>query len=158
MSKKSIRQKKPSRVIRKRYGLGIAKIADIFSLLSAAIVGLWKKLWHIAMGVTGKIKEDAIGLPGPAYVFGSAPTTASDIASLYDKAAYPNIYSSPTNHDMPLDNSLWPAWIDNTGDTYSNNPLIASYLGIDGRTAQGTIDDYWVNDDSPAPDPDSNDE
>ena len=27
---------------------------------------------------------------------------------------------------------------------YYNNPLVASKLGLDGRTTRGSIDDYWV--------------
>ena len=44
-------------------------------------------------------------------------------------------------------------YTDAAGDTYSNNPLVASKQGVDGRTTRGTIDDYWVSYESPAPDP-----
>jgi hypothetical protein len=45
---------------------------------------------------------------------------------------------------MPLDSSPWPNWTDGQGDTYSQCPLTASRLGLDGRTTRGSIDDYWV--------------
>ncbi len=68
---------------------------------------------------------------------------------------YSDLYAGPTNGGvMPLlENSSWPTWTDVVGDTYSNNPLIASHLGVDGRTNRGTIDDYWVSYESTAPDP-----
>ena len=37
--------------------------------------------------------------------------------------------------------------------TYPGNPLVASRLGLDGRTTQGSIDDYWVAYGSSAADP-----
>lgn len=158
MSKKSIRQKNPSRANRKRFGINVVKIAEFFSLLSATIAGLWQRLWLMARRVTGKAKEDAIGLPGPAYVLGSAPTSASDIAASYDKSEYPNIHTGPTSGVTPLDKSVWPIWTDAAGDTDSNNPLVASQTEVDGKTNRGTIDDYWVSYDGDTPDLDSNDE
>ena len=111
------------------------------------------------------------GSGGPVYVLSCAATSAADITAIYDREKfpnliagsaaaasyeykYPNLYAGPTNGGvMPLDNSLWPTWMDAGGDTYSNNPLIASHLGVDGRGTYGTIDDYWVSYESTAPDP-----
>ena len=91
---------------------------------------------------------------GPVYVLSCSATSAGDIAGIYDRLGYSNIYTGPTNGGvMPLDNSLWPTYTDVAGDTYSNNPLVASKQGVDGRTTRGTIDDYWVSYESPAPDP-----
>ena len=158
MSKNSIRQKKPSRATRNRYRMKVAIIADLLSLLTTAVAGLWQKLRQAARRASGKTKEDAIWLPGPVYVSGSSPIAASEIATIYDRSEYPDIYSSPTDNDMPVKNSLWPTWTDVVDNTHSNNPLIASDIEVDGRTTQGLIDDDWMSYNSDTPDPDSNDE
>ncbi|MGE5376038.1 MAG: C39 family peptidase, partial [Bacteroidota bacterium] len=109
-------------------------------------------------GKTTNIVETSVGGGGggvaPAYVAGCASTSAGDVAGFYDRGNYPNMYNGPTNGGvMPMDNSLWPTWTDVAGDTYSNNPLIASHMGVDGRTTRGTLDDYWVSYFSGLPDP-----
>ena len=56
------------------------------------------------------------------------------------------MYTGPTNGGvMPLDSSPWPGWTDGHGDLYSQCPLTASHLGLDGRATRGSIDDYWVS-------------
>ena len=76
------------------------------------------------------------------------------IAAYYDRGTYPNMYAGPTNGGvMPLTDTSWPTWSDGY-ETYPNNPLIASHIGVDGRGAiRGSIDDYWVQYDSAANDP-----
>ena len=80
--------------------------------------------------------------------------TASGAVVWVNMNSYPNLYTGPTNGGvMPEDNSPWPTWTDRCGDTYPNNPLLASHMGVDGRTTRGTIDDYWDCYESKAKDP-----
>lgn len=66
------------------------------------------------------------------------------IAAYYDRGAYVNIYTGPTaGSEMPVTDSSWPVWMDET-DSYVSNPLVASQNGIDGRQTKGSIDDYRV--------------
>jgi hypothetical protein len=77
------------------------------------------------------------------------------IAAYYDRNGYPNMYTGPTNGGvMPLSNAstTWGTWSDGY-KTYPENPLIASHIGLDGRTTKGSIDDYWVSYLSDADDP-----
>ena len=75
------------------------------------------------------------------------------IAGYYDRGAYPNMYTGPTNGGvMPATDTSWPTWFDGF-ETYPNNPLIASHINVDGRTTKGSIDDYWVQYESTANDP-----
>jgi hypothetical protein len=86
-------------------------------------------------------------LPVPAYtwVFGCSAVSASMIAAYWDRNGFPNIYTGPTNGGvMPMDNSVWPTWVDVNASSYPGNPLTASRNGLDGRSARGSIDDYWV--------------
>jgi hypothetical protein len=98
---------------------------------------------------------NAVILPGfPSYdwVFGCSAVSGAMIAAYYDRGAYPNMYAGPTDGGvMPLTNS-WGTWSDGY-DTYPNNPLIASHNGVDGRSTNGSIDDYWVQYNSIANDP-----
>jgi hypothetical protein len=116
-----------------------------------------------------EILRQAVSLSGgdvtltvPAYpwVYGCSAVSAAMIAGYYDRNGYPNMYTGPTNGGvMPLfDDSSWGTWRDNPPSpkgnfTYYNNPLVASKLGLDGRTTLGSIDDYWVQYFSEEPDP-----
>jgi hypothetical protein len=94
-------------------------------------------------------------LPVPAYtwVLGCSPVSAAMIAAYYDRNNFPQIYTGPANGGvMPADNNAWPTWSDGSM-TFPSNPLIASRAGVDGRTARGTIEDYWVKSNSTSPDP-----
>ncbi|MGC9333967.1 MAG: C39 family peptidase [Anaerolineae bacterium] len=85
-------------------------------------------------------------LPVPAYdwVFGCSAVSASMIGAYFDRTTLPDIYTGPTNDGvMPMDNSIWGTWTDGLY-TYRDNPLTASHNGLDGRTTNGSIDDYWV--------------
>jgi hypothetical protein len=134
----------------------------------------------VGLPKTGDTAEPSIGEPdAPAYVLGCSSTAAVDIvvpqdrgenyptllSALSDSGLYsfkglgpvaylPNLYTGPTNGGvMPWDNSAWPTWTDACGGTYSNNPVVASHQGVDGRTTLGTIDNYWVCYESEAADP-----
>jgi len=67
----------------------------------------------------------------PAYnwVFGCSAVSGAMIAAYYDRGAYPNMYTGPTNGGvMTLTDSSWPLWSDGYKQ-YPNNPLIASHKG-----------------------------
>ncbi len=91
--------------------------------------------------------------PSYDWVFGCSAVSAAMIAAYYDRIAYPEVYTGPSNGGvMPLSDTLWSQWSDSY-DIYPNNPLIASHLGIDGLETRGSIDDYWVSYDSNLKDP-----
>lgn len=93
--------------------------------------------------------------PSYDWVFGCSAVSSAMIAGFYDRNAYTNMYSGPTNGGvMPVTDTSWPTWFDGYDpDPYPNNPLIASHIGVDGRTTRGSIDDYWVRYGSYASDP-----
>ncbi len=69
--------------------------------------------------------------PSFSWVFGCSAVSGAMIAGYYDRGAYPNMYAGPTNGGvMPLTDTSWPTWTDVIADTYPNNPLIASHLGV----------------------------
>ena len=83
--------------------------------------------------------------PSYDWVFGCSAVSGAMIAAYYDRNGYPNMYAGPTNGGvMPLTDTSWPTWNDSY-DLYPNNPLVASHMGVDGRTTKGSIDDYWVS-------------
>ena len=91
--------------------------------------------------------------PSFSWVFGCSAVSGAMIAGYYDRGAYPNMYTGPTNGGvMPVTDTSWPLWYDGY-KTYPNNPLIASHINVDGRTTRGSIDDYWVQYESTADDP-----
>ena len=95
-----------------------------------------------------------LSVPAYNWSFGCSATSAAMIAAYYDRTGYPNIYTGPTNGGvMPMDNSVWPDWVDSGGDTRSQCPLSATRNGLDGRTARGHVDDYWVQYGHAGPDP-----
>jgi hypothetical protein len=91
--------------------------------------------------------------PSYDWVFGCSAVSGAMIAGYYDRGAYPNIYTGPTNGGvMPITDTSWPLWSDGYAP-YPNNPLVASHNGVDGRITRGSIDDYWVSYESTANDP-----
>ena len=94
------------------------------------------------------------GVPAFNWSFGCSATSAAMIAGYYDRTGYPNMYTGPTNGGlMPLDNSSWPDWEDSAGDTRHQCPLSATHNGLDGRTTNGHVDDYWISYLEEGPDP-----
>lgn len=93
--------------------------------------------------------------PAYSWVYGCSAVSGAMIASYYDNNGYADIYTGPTNGGvMPqTEDPSWGSWLDGAGDRYPNNPLIASHLGLDGRTVRGSIDDYWIEYGSTASDP-----
>jgi hypothetical protein len=95
-----------------------------------------------------------LSVPAFTWCFGCSATSASMIASYYDRGVYPDIYTGPTNGGvMPMNNSSWPDWIDGAGATRHQCPLSASHDGLDGRSGAGHVDDYWVEYNTEGPDP-----
>jgi hypothetical protein len=93
-------------------------------------------------------------VPSFTWVFGSTAVSAAMIAGYYDRTSLPDVYTGPTNGGVvPLTDIQWGTWVDGAGVSYPNNPLAASRNGVDGRTTRGSIDDYWVEYLSDAPDP-----
>ncbi len=93
-------------------------------------------------------------VPAYSWVFGCSAVSGAMIAGYYDRTGYSKIYTGPTNSGVtPMADTAWPTWTDSTGESYPNNPLIASHNGIDGRTTRGSIDDYWKYYGSSASDP-----
>lgn len=94
-----------------------------------------------------------LSVPAYDWVFGCSAVSGAMIAAYYDRNGYPNMYTGPTSGGvMPMNNSSWPTWSDGY-KTYPNLPLAGSKQGVDGRTAKGSINDYWVKYDSTANDP-----
>lgn len=87
-----------------------------------------------------------LSVPAYLYYFGPSAVSAAMIAAYYDRSGYPNMYTGPTNSGvMPMTDSGWPTWTDGAGNTYNQNPLTASHIGMDGRTIRGSIEDYWAS-------------
>ncbi len=107
--------------------------------------------------LTGDSEGNIIqNFPAFGWVFGCSAVSGAMIAAYYDRNGYPNMYDGPTNDGvMPLTDTAWPTWSDASGDgrVFPNNPLIASHMGVDGRTTRGSIDNYWVSYGSTVQDP-----
>jgi len=85
-------------------------------------------------------------VPGFNWSFGCSATSAAMIAGYYDRTGYPYVYAGPTNEGKtPMDNSVWPDWVDSAGDTRHQAPLSATHDGLDGRVGRGHVDDYWIS-------------
>ncbi len=98
--------------------------------------------------------SNLLQVPTYNWCFGSAPTAAAMIAAWHDRTAYAEIYTGPTNGGlMPMDNSVWPDWVDNNGDSRHQCPLSATHNGLAGRSVNGHVDDYWDFLDQAGPDP-----
>jgi len=97
--------------------------------------------------------SNVLSVPAYNWVYGCSAVSASMIAAYYDISGFSNIYTGPANGGvMPMNNSIWPTWSDGSR-TYPSLPLAGSKKGVDGRTSRGSIDDYWVQYNSTAPDP-----
>ena len=93
-------------------------------------------------------------VPAYSWVFGCSAVSAAMIAAYYDRIGLADMYTGPTNGGvMPLDSSSWSTWMDGNGGTYTQNPLIASRNGLDGRDTLGSLDDTWVQYGSSVDDP-----
>jgi PKD repeat protein len=92
-------------------------------------------------------------MPAFDWSFGCSATSAAMAAGYYDNNGYPEMYTGPTNGGvMPMNNSVWGTVVIN-GETRSQCPLSATRNTVDGRTARGHVDDYWIQYGSTADDP-----
>ncbi|MCF8145489.1 MAG: C39 family peptidase [Deltaproteobacteria bacterium] len=92
-------------------------------------------------------------VPALTWVFGCSATSAAMMFGHYDNAGYPNMYAGPTNGGVfPMTNAVWGTVAIN-GETRALCPLSATRLGLDNRTVNGHVDDYWINTGDPGPDP-----
>ncbi|WP_041974777.1 carboxypeptidase regulatory-like domain-containing protein, partial [Geobacter sp. OR-1] len=108
---------------------------------------------EVSLPVSDSAGVKILTVPAFNWVMGCSAVSGAMIAGYYDRSGFSNMYAGPTNGGvMPLDNSSWPTWWDGYS-TYPNCPLIASKNGVDGRTARGSIDDYWVKYGSSVTDP-----
>jgi|GEM_PF-2911552 len=99
-------------------------------------------------------------VPAFDWSYGCSATSAAMISGYYDRTAFPDMYTGPTNGGvMPMTNSTWghTTWprFDGEPGTVSVGecPLSATRSGVDGRVAKGHVDDYWVGYAHPGPDP-----
>jgi len=114
-----------------------------------------RKPFHFRMPAV-QLTESAVLLNNvPAYdwSFGCSATSAAMMAGYYDNGDYPNIYTGPANNGVaPLNNSVWGTATIN-GEDRSLCPLSATRQGLDGRTSDGHVDDYWIMSGNNNPDP-----
>ncbi|MDW7755565.1 MAG: fibronectin type III domain-containing protein [Brevefilum sp.] len=145
-------------VVNPYYTLEIINLEDGTAIEKATINGPPRPLPEYEASRQASIQplpSDGIiaSFPSYSWVFGCSAVSGAMIAGYYDRNGYPNMYAGPTNGGvMPLTDTSWPTWSDGY-DSYPNNPLIASHLGVDGRAIKGSIDDYWVIYGSTASDP-----
>ena len=79
-------------------------------------------------------------VPALYWSYGCSATSATMLFGYYDRNGYPNIYTGPTNGGIfPLTNALWGSSSEGLGEC----PLSASHTGIDGRSTNGSVDDYY---------------
>lgn len=92
-------------------------------------------------------------VPGYDWCFGCSATSGAMIAGYYDRTGYDNMYAGSTNGGVaPMNNSTWG------GDTINGEyrkmcPISATRNGLDGRTTNGHVDDYWIKYGSTTTDP-----
>jgi hypothetical protein len=104
---------------------------------------------HTLAGVTNILDN----VPAFTWCYGCSPTSAAMLFGYYDRTGYSNMYTGPTNGGVcPLYNSIWgyTSW---PSVTCGECPLSATHKGIDGRTINGHVDDYWVDYNCTGPDP-----
>jgi hypothetical protein len=105
-------------------------------------------------GTQGQTRSSLLIACVPAFnwSFGCSATSAAMMAGYYDITGRTNMYAGPTNGGvMPLDNSAWPDVV--LDGTRHQCPLSATRNGLDGRSTNGHVDDYWISYGSPGPDP-----
>lgn len=145
-------------VVNPYYTLEMITLEDGTAIEKATISGPPRPLPEYEVSRQASIQplpSDGIIASFPSYdwVFGCSAVSGAMIAGYYDRNGYPNMYAGPTNGGvMPLTDTSWPTWSDGY-ESYPNNPLVASHLGVDGRAIKGSIDDYWVSYGSTASDP-----
>ena len=111
-----------------------------------------KRPSNIAPNIVRSLPATAVTLDVPAFdwTYGSSITSAGMLFGYYDRNGYPYFYTGPTNDGVcPLTNAVWGH--STYGSVTSGNcPIVASKKGIDSRTDNGHVDDYWKALDSTA--------
>jgi len=110
---------------------------------------------HFSMPIAEPTESSVIlsDVPGYDWSFGCSATSGAMIAGYYDRTGYNNMYAGPANGGVaPMNNSVWGGAIIN-GEYRSFCPISATRNGLDGRSANGHVDDYWVKYGSSATDP-----
>jgi hypothetical protein len=86
--------------------------------------------------------QEITDVPALLWSYGCSATSASMLFGYYDRQGYSNIYTGPTNGGIfPLTNEVWGLSAVEPGE--GETPLSASHIGIDGRTTNGHVDDYY---------------
>ncbi|MDD3044012.1 MAG: hypothetical protein PHF33_00960 [Candidatus Delongbacteria bacterium] len=81
------------------------------------------------------------------WSYGCTATATSMFAGYYDNYGADNIYIGPENGGLqPMSNAVWNTQASQSGT--SQVPVAATKMGVDGRSAYGHGDDYWVQPDS----------
>jgi len=152
-------------------GIDVSQVSPYFAVGTTEVNGeiLGKVVINGPPEPPGRYRPTTMALPLPSedgavnavfdvpafnWSFGCSATSAAMIAGYYDRAGYWNMYAGPTNGGvMPLNNSAWSDWIDGCDATRHRCPLSATQNGLDGRTTNGHVDDYWVCYGDEGPDP-----
>ena len=93
-------------------------------------------------------------VPAYKWSYGCSATSGAMMAGYYDNNGYPNMYAGPTNDGVaPMDDWGFDPITYPSGVTCAEIPLSASHEGVDGRTTNGHVDDYWIDYLSALPDP-----
>ncbi|MBA7483932.1 hypothetical protein ES707_19449 [subsurface metagenome] len=97
-------------------------------------------------------------VPALDWSYGCSATSAAMIAGYYDRTLYSNMYAGATSggvFPLPTDDTIWGSTA--YGGTYPTTcmecPLSATHNGVDSRSTDGHVDDYWVEYGSTAADP-----
>ena len=105
---------------------------------------------NIAMGI-----NVLSNVPALDWSYGCSATSAAMMAGYYDRTLYSNMYAGATSggvFPLPTDDTIWGS------TTYGATicmecPLSATHNGVDSRSTDGHVDDYWVEYGSTAADP-----
>ncbi|MCK4886086.1 MAG: right-handed parallel beta-helix repeat-containing protein, partial [Planctomycetes bacterium] len=91
-------------------------------------------------------------VPTSTWTYGCSATAAGMVFGYYDRNGYPNMYTGPTNGGVvPLTNLGQGA--DPNNPIAGSCSIIATQNGVDGRTTNGHVDDYWIAELAEGPDP-----
>lgn len=86
-------------------------------------------------------------VPALEWSYGCSATSATMIAGYYDRTTYPDMYTGSTNggvFPLPTDDTIWGSTV-YPGATCMECPLSATHNGVDSRSTDGHVDDYWVD-------------
>ncbi len=107
-------------------------------------------------GVRGQGIKGLTGVPAFDWSYGCLPTATAMVVGYYDRLTYPNLYTGPSAGTtvvgpLTVDGGVCP--LNNSAWGIGECPLAATHQGIDGRAIRGHVDDYYITNQSPDPDP-----